>query len=149
MNVTEIFPDIEIPHDELTFFNNNVLRVHLAAKDFFITQGIICNKIAFVETGQLQSVIVDGNNMYVVAQHLKDQFVSSFNSFFSREKSKLDIQALEPTTLVVVSYQLFIELCERHVCWSLFWLRILESKSLDLIEQEKSLSSFKNPTNNL
>ncbi|HTJ50041.1 MAG TPA: cyclic nucleotide-binding domain-containing protein [Cyclobacteriaceae bacterium] len=148
MHVTEIFPEIEIPPEESVFFDNNIKRLHLATGDLFITQGTICNSIAFVETGQLQSVITERNSRHVVAQYLKNQFVSSFNGFFNHEKSMWDVQALEPSILVIISDQVFIKLCERHVCWSLFWLKVLEINSADLIKQGKNILLSTKPDSN-
>jgi signal-transduction protein with cAMP-binding, CBS, and nucleotidyltransferase domain len=139
MEVEEIFPDIIIPVEEIDFFNSNISLKLLVKGDYFLKCNTVCNEMAFIDYGLLRSVIQKGNQKYSIALHSQFQFISAFTSFFNQENSHCSIQALEPTHLTVISGQLFQQLCQRHDCWTQFWLRVLVNKTTDLIEQQKHL----------
>ncbi len=139
MRIRALFPDINIPAEEADFFHNAVSQMSMAKGDYFVASDAICNKIAFIESGRLHSIIRKGSKEYVIAVHSKDQFVSAFTSFFTQENSHWSIQALEPTHLTVISNPLLGQLCQQHICWLQFWIRVLGNKTLDMIETERHL----------
>jgi CRP-like cAMP-binding protein len=142
MRVAEVFADIEIPVEEIAFFDSHVSQVFLEKDEFFCASEEICNQIAFIDSGQLQSRMKIGGGKPEISLHFKHQFVSSFSSFFNQAYSHWAIQALEPSRLTVISYSLFQQLTQRHVCWVYFWLRVLGSKLADLEERERQLVSI-------
>ncbi|MCI0618611.1 cyclic nucleotide-binding domain-containing protein, partial [bacterium] len=142
VRVAEVFTDIEIPVEEIAFFDGHVSQVLLEKDDYFCARSEICKQIAFIDSGRLQSRLELGGGKPEISLHFKHQFVSNFSSFFNQAYSHCAIRALETSHLTVISYSLFQHLTQRHVCWVHFWLRVMGTKLADLEERERRLKSI-------
>lgn len=83
------------------FFTEKKLR----KKELLLKQGEICRNLAFVSTGILKSYISDEKG------HERSNFfafqgwwISDFNSFINQEKSALNIDAIEDSEILLISY---------------------------------------------
>jgi signal-transduction protein with cAMP-binding, CBS, and nucleotidyltransferase domain len=139
MNVGSIFPELAIPTEEINFFQQMVNPRLLRKDEYFVASGTHCNQIAFIDSGILCSFKTKGRKKIILSCYTENQFVSVFTSFLTGEVSTLTIQALEPTCLTVVSNHLFHQLCERDICWTQFWLKVLAGKTTEAIEIEKRI----------
>ncbi len=139
MRVAEVFTNIEIPVEEIAFFDHHVSHVRLNKGELFWASEEICCQIVFIDSGRLRSRLKISGGKPETSLHFKHQFVSDFSSFFSQACSRWVIQALEPSHLTIISYSLFQQLTQRHICWVHFWLRVLGTRLAYLEEKERQL----------
>lgn len=137
MVVNGIFPEIYIPAEEIDFFQHMVYQLLLNEGQYFIEPNTRCDRIAFVDSGLLCEVIIHEQQPRILSHYVKDGFVTQFSGFLGGENSHTAIRALEPTRLTIISERLFHQLCQRHVCWIQFWLKVFGTEMSHLIEREK------------
>ena len=79
-------------------------KVSLTKGELWISQGKICDKVAFVVSGKLRNFYFDdGGNEVTCFFVAADQFVSAFTSFLTNTPTHENISALEDTVLKVIS----------------------------------------------
>jgi CRP-like cAMP-binding protein len=139
MKVGLLFPELTIPAEEVDFFHQMVHSLLLKEGEYFVASNTRCDKIAFIDSGLLCVVKATRKRKFILLHHTENQFASVFTSFLTGENSPWAIQALEPTHLTVISNHLFHQLCERHICWIQFWLKVLGTQTTDLTKREKHL----------
>jgi len=103
-----------------------VLR-NLRKKEFLFQYGDICDFIAFVNRGCLRyfSVFDAGDAIYHF--FLEDSFAWDMDSFLLRQPTQRNIQAIEPTELLVLSLDSSIQLEQEIPSWQKFRLAITEN----------------------
>jgi CRP-like cAMP-binding protein len=85
-----------------TYFTPKKLR----RKQFLLQEGDVCNRMAFVEKGSLYSYTTDAKGGQRVMQFAFEGFwISDLYSFFTREESKLNIEALEDCELLLLDHE--------------------------------------------
>ena len=85
-----------------TYFTPKKLR----RKQFLLQEGDVCNRMAFVEKGALYSYTTDAKGGQRVMQFAFEGFwISDLYSFFTREESKLNIEALEDCELLLLDHE--------------------------------------------
>ena len=87
-------------YDELSQF---ITKVELRKKDILIKSGQRCDFIGFVESGVLRSFITQAGEEFNLDFYFPNCFVSVYSSFLTRVPSHGSIQALDDTTLYVIS----------------------------------------------
>lgn len=133
--------DIDFPEDEIAWFDWNIRNIRLGKGEYFFRQGQVCNEIGLVVKGLLRSYVsVDGKE-YNVEFYSENQFVSAFTSFLTRQPSEWTIQALEDSSLIIVTSDMLSELYRRHACWVRLGKAIFEQQTLKKCRREKSLIS--------
>jgi len=137
MKAVEAFPDITIPKEEKSIFQNNVYFVKLAEGEEFISLNSVCNKIGFIHCGEMHSIMLSKRKPIVVLSHYNNQFVSVFTGILTGEPSNRCIRASRPTRLTVIPGPLMFQLIARHPCWIQFWINIMGTQLHDLNEVEK------------
>lgn len=95
--------------DELEKYLRAIIRTHQLAKDaFFVKEGNICRRIAFIETGIVRAYHRNDDGSDVTNFFMKQQdLVVSIKSFFTQTPSREIIQALEPTTIYTITHEEF------------------------------------------
>lgn len=107
--------------------------------DFWITEGKICNQVAFVQDGKLRVFHMDnlGNEItcYFVTS---ENFISSFTSFLTNTPTHENITAIEDTTLLVISKSELEKLSSKipklHI-----WRRVIAENLFIMMEKRVSL----------
>lgn len=75
-------------------------------KDFLLREGEVCNRLAFVEQGALYSYSVNAKGaQHVLQVAFEGWWISDLYSFFTQEPSKLTIEALEDSQLLLIDYE--------------------------------------------
>jgi len=101
--------------------------MHLKKGDIFIKAGEIPEVVGFICEGLMRVFYIDENGRdFTKLFNLQFDFISSFASFIERCESYLNIEALEDTTVCVVSYDAFRMFIERHPCWLKIYTKSLE-----------------------
>lgn len=113
---------------------------HLLKKgDFFIKAGEVCNRIAFVESGQIRVYYNDEDGDETTCHFAgKHEFTSSLTSMLTRAPSKDNFEALEDSELLIIDRQAMEDLCERipqlHI-----WRRVLVENIYIMMERRLSM----------
>ena len=75
----------------------------IGKKQFLLQEGEVCNKLAFVEKGALYSYTTDAKgNQQVIQFAFEGWWISDLYSFFTQEPSKLTIEALEESDILLI-----------------------------------------------
>jgi|TARA_R110002020_G_scaffold179365_4_gene372871 CRP-like cAMP-binding protein len=88
------------------FFTSKLQRRVIPKKDVFLKLNEIENTISFIETGVVRLFIPkeDPDKEITFGFTFKNQFVSAYDSFITRQPSAYQLQALTETTLLSISY---------------------------------------------
>jgi CRP-like cAMP-binding protein len=74
-------------------------------KAHFVVEGQTCDYLAFIARGSVRYYhIKDGNDLTTYFS-FENEFLSSYKSFLTRQPGFTYIEALEPTDLILISYQ--------------------------------------------
>lgn len=75
-------------------------------KQFLLQEGDVCNRMAFVEKGSLYSYSTDAKGTQRVIQFaFEGWWISDLYSFFTKEPSNLNIEALEDSELLLLDHE--------------------------------------------
>jgi len=89
----------------------------LLTGDYFIREGKICRHIAFVEEGLLRVFYLNGGKEITNCFCKEHTITTSYTSLITRKASDLAIQAVEPTTLIVLPNSALQKLYETDLFW--------------------------------
>ncbi len=132
--------DIEIPTEEMDFFLDNVNDERLKKGEYFHSAEKVCKKIGFVKSGLFKSYVIDDKaNEKIIEFYPENSFVSAFTSFITKAKTDWNIQSIEDSEILTISYDFLEHLYKRHNCWTILGLRIFEMQTLKKCSREKSL----------
>ncbi len=126
------------------FFAEKKMPTSLVAKDFFVKEGEINTKMAFVQKGVLRMFYIAEDGKEINVQFFfEDDFVASYQSFITQNKSKYYIQALEDCELITIAYDSLQNAYSNSLAWQHFG-RILAEKIYTLSEQRNESLLFQN-----
>jgi len=113
--------------------------ISIPKKGFFHREGEISEYTGFVLSGCLRSYFADSNGFeHTVQFAFEDWWISDMMSYIKKEPGKLNIDALEPTTLLVISRKDQLQLIELCPAVEKYFRIILEkslaSQQLRIIE---------------
>ena len=77
---------------------------HIPAERFFLQAGEICRYVGFITEGLLRYYILDDGNEHTYDFSPERTFTCNYESFLTHTPSYRFIQAIEDTTLLVISY---------------------------------------------
>jgi CRP-like cAMP-binding protein len=88
-----------------TYLIQNLQRRELVANSFWLREGEVCNKIAFIEKG-LMKVFYNLDDKEIIVWFNKECDITiSVKSFFKQEPSQLSIRTIEPTIITYINYK--------------------------------------------
>ena len=97
---------ISAPQSELDRFCQLFELAEVKKKDFLLKQGEICKYGAFVIQGLLRTFHINAKGEEQTLQFgTEDWWFTDLDSFFNQIPSRLNIQALEDSTLLLLSYE--------------------------------------------
>lgn len=102
--------------------------------DFFLKSGIICRKMAFIESGYLRMYdIADGKEItFWIGSNGK--FITSLSSFIFETENFWNIQAVTDCNILVINREKHFELCKQQPKW-LEFDNLLLAHSFALLEK--------------
>jgi CRP-like cAMP-binding protein len=117
----------DIPEDEMELVKKHVRIKHLKKGSLFITAGEIPELVGFICKGLMRVFYIDDHGRdFTKLFNLQFDFISSYASFIERSESHLNIEALEDTSVCVITYDIFRMFIERHLCWLKIYTKSLE-----------------------
>jgi|SRR6185369_651266 CRP-like cAMP-binding protein len=95
---------IEFNEDEQRFIET-VFRVkHFAKGEHFLLAGDVCGEAAFIESGVFRFYINTDERDATYYFAAENEFICDYPSFLPQRPSSINIQALEPAEIQVISY---------------------------------------------
>ncbi|NIG55740.1 Crp/Fnr family transcriptional regulator [Chitinophaga sp. Cy-1792] len=83
--------------------------------DYFLREGQVCREAAFIQSGLLRYVLTKEDGEELTVDFNKEQeWTCNYASFLDKSPSGTAIQCIEPTTLLVISYD-DLQLLYTHV----------------------------------
>jgi CRP-like cAMP-binding protein len=131
---------INLPEDEAIKATNLFKIYTLERGDFFVRAGDVPKTIGFVLSGILRLYYVarDGNE-YTKSFCAENSFIAAYSALLLQQPSRLFIQALEDTKLLIADYSAYRVLSENHACWQALNCKIAE---ILFIKKEKRESAL-------
>ena len=98
---------IEINDEEWIYYSSKFRVKEIKKKEIILTEGTICRDVFFVVNGLLRVFFVDNNGEEKTFHFsLENTFSADYESFLKRIPSNYSIQALEDTTVVLMSFEM-------------------------------------------
>jgi len=96
----------ELTDLELEQFSKNISVVSFPKKDLFIQAGQIQKEVGFISKGLIRSFYIDKHgNEITVRFYAENDYATHYTAFITQQPSKYSFQCLEPSTLVLLSYE--------------------------------------------
>lgn len=116
-----------VPKEEQDKLSKRLRPIIIKRGAFFLRAGEIPQRIGFNISGLLRLFYIDPNGKEIIKHFcVENTLAISYSAFLLREASKLYIQALEDTKLLVIDYAAYRELLDGHVCWHIAARRLAE-----------------------
>jgi CRP-like cAMP-binding protein len=84
---------------------------------YFLRNGKICKEIGFVEEGLLRLYYLNDGKEITNCFCKENTITTSYSSLITHTESDIAIQAIEPTKLIVFSYNSLQKLYEKNLFW--------------------------------
>jgi CRP-like cAMP-binding protein len=131
---------ISLNEDEKELFQKIVTVQSLTKNSFFIREGQICNRVAFVESGILRHFYYTEDKIEVTRWvSLKNTFSTSFASFIRDTPSHENIQAIQDSIILTISKKDWQTLCDQYPTFHEIWVKNIESLYIGMEERVFSL----------
>lgn len=117
--------------------------VELQKKAYLLRSGEVCNFIAFVESGTIRHFHFKEGIAKTCDISLETAWVTDFQSFLNQMPSKITLQAVENTTLIVLPKSALLKLYHKHPKYEGLGRLIAEEIAQRLSEIAMSLASEK------
>jgi len=88
--------------------------------NYFLRSGAYCNRLSFIQEGILRIYVNMPDREVTQWISTQGSFVSDFSSFFYRQPSSRDIQALADTELLTIDYEQYLALGKEMPVWKEF-----------------------------
>lgn len=89
--------------EEWQAFKQHLEFTTLKKKDHFTTEGQVCHHLAFIVSGSFRYYYIKDGTELTSYFSFKNEFAGSYKSYLRQEPSISNIQALEETTLILIS----------------------------------------------
>jgi len=95
---------ITLTEADKAVFREHVIVKKLKKRQYLLQEGEICKSVAFVSKGMLRSFLVDEkSNEHIIQFAPENWFISDLYSFITEDYSKLNIDAIENSELILIS----------------------------------------------
>lgn len=130
----------QIPTSEWEKTEACLKPLHLAGNEFFIMQGDMPDRFAFIISGIFRVFcITESGDEKTLSFRTKGQFLAAYTPFLENRDAWYSIQALEPSELIYMNLDDFVKLSMGHPCWE----KVIKEYIIRLyIEKEKRERSF-------
>lgn len=103
-SIQEFMRRFGVSNDALDQFCSKLTKQNLAKKDYFVRQGETCRHIAFINKGLLRLFYDVEGEEHIRQFHFENSFCSEYQSFLTQKPAQMSLQALEDTTLLIISH---------------------------------------------
>lgn len=134
---------VDLPADQEKKLLSLCRPLSLKKGAFFIREGQIPRKFAFVKSGLFRYFYVDEKgNEFTKGFFPEGLFLSSYSAMVQDIPSYFTIEALEDGEILVIDYEAWQELRVQHRCWSDFLVAVLEKGFIKKESREREFLLF-------
>lgn len=109
-----------IPESEMAKAMRIFQPTRLGKGEFLLRAGEVPRTLGFIVRGVVRLFFLTPDGEEITRSfRLENSFVSSYSALLLGEPSRLFLQALEPTYLLVTPYSAYQELTAGHLCWQI------------------------------
>lgn len=117
---------------ELSIAMSSFIPEKLQAKQYYLKEGEISDKIGFVKSGLLRAFFINDNADEITTEfYPSGSLIISFDSFNNQTPSKENIIAVDDSEILVITYQKQQQLYQRVPVWNQMCRDIADKKSED------------------
>lgn len=133
-NFVNIISKLCIPDEEAVKMAQKFFKEEKLSKGtYFVREGEVCNKLAFVSTGLFRSFYINEKGEDVTYCFSKESDMeTSFESFISSTPSSLSIIAMEESEFLVIEKDDLNKLLERYLFWNKLSRLLTEAEYLKM-----------------
>ena len=92
--------------EELATFNQLLAHKSIAKKQFLLHEGDVCRFEAYIVKGCIKSYFIDSNGFEVILTFgIEDWWVSDIDSFCTQQPSRMFIETIEDSELLLLTHQ--------------------------------------------
>ncbi|GAL84775.1 cyclic nucleotide binding regulatory protein [Sporocytophaga myxococcoides] len=115
------------PEEETETFLKLLKPVRIYKGEYFISEGQIPRKFAFINKGLFRYLYIDKTGKEFTKNFLTEgKFIVSYSAMIAQKTSLLYIEALEDSDILEIDYNQWLEVKKRHECWSVLLIAMLE-----------------------
>ena len=94
---------VSLTDEQWDLCKNSFRPKRMLKRQFLLQEGDVCRELAFVEKGALYSFSVDSKgNQHVIRFAFEGWWMANLQSFFTRKPTRLNIEVLENSELLVL-----------------------------------------------
>ncbi len=95
---------VDFTDAEIMIFNNLLIPKYIPKKTLILQEGEVCNFEMYINKGCIRTYYIDPKSNEVTLQFaIEDWWVSDIGSFHDRKPSKLFIESLEPSEVLMLN----------------------------------------------
>jgi CRP-like cAMP-binding protein len=98
----------------------------LPANYYWLREGDVCNKIAFIEKGLVKIFYTLDDKEIIVWFNKENDITISVKSFFNQQPSQLSIKTIEPTIINYIDFKDLDYIYEKYACFNINARKITE-----------------------
>lgn len=102
--ISSISKLIPLSSKEIGILKNNLVQKTVKANQILLSKESVCDFEAFIEKGILRSYYTIDGNERILNFFVENQWISDFKSFTLQKPTKITIQAIEDSELIVFNY---------------------------------------------
>jgi CRP-like cAMP-binding protein len=129
-----------IPPEKLEELVSISRKIFLKPKEYFIREGEVPKKFAFVFSGLFRYVYINNKGLEftkgIIAEH---QFISSYSAMISSKPSHFFIEALEDSEILQIPYDKWSVFLKDDIFWVKLLLKSVESGFIIKEKRERDL----------
>ena len=128
---------------EIDLIENYFTKKSLNKKEFLLEDKEVCDIIGFIQTGSIRHFHLKDGNEITCDISFENTFITEFNSFNTGSKSQICFQALEDSSLLVITKKKLSELYQKNSKFEQLGRKIAEKVAMRNTDIAMSLASDK------
>ena len=128
-----------VSDDDINEISEHLFITKLKRNEYFLKEGQISTKIAFLNAGQIRHYYTTNLNEVTRWISMQYDFVTSLRSFISQIPSIENLQAISDCELVIIDRKAFNALIEKNQSFKNFYIKALEYNYITIEDRVFSL----------
>lgn len=112
---------------------------HLKKGEHIIKQGEICNHVSYINKGFVRVYMSADGKEISTGFMMQDQYISAYESFLTRQPSNENIDVLQDTELLQLSYDDMQKVFEKYPIYQIFARKVAEHLFIHISQRTTAL----------